>query len=52
MYIMLGIFLHSVDIFDEDSGHEVSNVERSNTMPLLQEKTGATSASPSLSQEH
>jgi len=47
---MLGIFLHSVDEFDEDSGNQVSNVERSTT-PLLQVKTGATSASPSLSQE-
>ncbi|KAK7328053.1 hypothetical protein VNO77_22148 [Canavalia gladiata] len=42
----IGIFLHSVDRFDEDSEHQVSNVERSNTMPLLQEKTGETSASP------
>ncbi|XP_047160958.1 probable sphingolipid transporter spinster homolog 2 [Vigna umbellata] len=48
----IGIFLHSVDRFDEDSGHQVSNVERSSTMPLLQEKTEATSASPSLSQDH
>ncbi|KAL5157152.1 putative sphingolipid transporter spinster 2 [Glycine soja] len=45
-----GIFLHSVDRFDEDSEHQVSNVERSNTMPLLQEKTGETSASPAQSQ--
>ncbi|KAH1208048.1 putative sphingolipid transporter spinster 2 [Glycine max] len=44
------IFLHSVDRFDEDSEHQVSNVERSNTMPLLQEKTGETSASPAQSQ--
>jgi len=49
---MSGIFLHSVDRSDEDSGHQVSNVERLSTMPLLQEKTGATSASPSLSQDH
>jgi len=47
---MSGIFLHSVDRFDEDSEHQVSNVERSNTMPLLQEKTGETSASPAQSQ--
>lgn len=47
---MSGIFLHTVDRFDEDSEHQVSNVERSNTMPLLQEKTGETSASPAQSQ--
>ncbi|WVY92678.1 hypothetical protein V8G54_031766 [Vigna mungo] len=47
----IGIFLHTVDRLDEDSGHHVSNVERSSTMPLLQEKTEATSASPSLSQD-
>ncbi|CAJ1961410.1 unnamed protein product [Sphenostylis stenocarpa] len=48
----IGIFLHSVDRFDEESEHQVPSVERSNTMPLLQEKTGATSASPSQSPEH
>ncbi|XP_027364774.1 probable sphingolipid transporter spinster homolog 2 isoform X2 [Abrus precatorius] len=42
---LIGIFLHSVDRYDEDSEHQVSNVERSNTMPLLLEKTGETSAS-------
>ncbi|KAG4971606.1 hypothetical protein JHK85_038027 [Glycine max] len=46
----IGIFLHTVDRFDEDSEHQVSNVERSNTMPLLQEKTGETSAFPAQSQ--
>ncbi|XP_020234032.1 probable sphingolipid transporter spinster homolog 2 [Cajanus cajan] len=48
----IGIFLHSVDRFYEDSERQVSNVERLNsTMPLLPEKTGETSASPSQSQE-
>ncbi|RDX96036.1 putative sphingolipid transporter spinster-like 2, partial [Mucuna pruriens] len=42
----IGIFLHSVDKFDEDSEHQVSNVER----PLLKEKIGETSASPTQSQ--
>lgn len=48
---MSGIFLHSVDRFEEDSEHEVSNVQRSNTMPLLQEKTSESSAFPAQSQE-
>ncbi|XP_057433082.1 probable sphingolipid transporter spinster homolog 2 isoform X2 [Lotus japonicus] len=47
----IGIFLHSVDRFEEDSEHEVSNVQRSNTMPLLQEKTSESSAFPAQSQE-
>ncbi|KAL2342021.1 hypothetical protein Fmac_009961 [Flemingia macrophylla] len=47
----IGIFLHSVDRFYEDSD-QVSNVERLNTtMPLLPQKTGETSASPAQSQE-
>ncbi|KAK2393308.1 Major facilitator superfamily protein [Trifolium repens] len=41
----IGIFLHSVDRFDDDSEHQVSNDERSCTIPLLQEKTGETSMS-------
>ncbi|KAK7302626.1 hypothetical protein RJT34_13518 [Clitoria ternatea] len=46
----IGIFLPSVDGFDEDSEHQGSNAERSNTLPLLQQKTGETSASPAQSQ--
>ncbi|KAK7246672.1 hypothetical protein RIF29_41542 [Crotalaria pallida] len=46
-----GIFLNSVDRFNEDSEHQVSAVERYSTMPLLQEKTGETSATPAQSQE-
>ncbi|XP_027348748.1 probable sphingolipid transporter spinster homolog 2 isoform X2 [Abrus precatorius] len=41
----IGIFLHSVDRFDEDSEHETSRVERTSTAPLLDEKTAETSAS-------
>lgn len=33
-----GIFLHSVDRFDEESEHQVTRIERSNTTPLLQER--------------
>ncbi|KAJ1396571.1 hypothetical protein SESBI_32495 [Sesbania bispinosa] len=47
----VGIFLHSVDRFDEESEHQMSNDERSNTMPLLEEKTGEASESPAQSQE-
>ncbi|MCI12666.1 putative sphingolipid transporter spinster 2-like, partial [Trifolium medium] len=45
----IGIFLHSVDRFDEDSEHQVPRVEGTNTAPLLEEKTGGTL--PSQSQE-
>ncbi|TXG54111.1 hypothetical protein EZV62_019367 [Acer yangbiense] len=43
----IGIFLHSVDRFNEDSTHQVSSTtERSNTTPLLEErKAEATSSS-------
>ncbi|XP_061370071.1 probable sphingolipid transporter spinster homolog 2 isoform X2 [Gastrolobium bilobum] len=47
----IGIFLRSVDRFNEDNEHQVSTVESSDTMPLLQEMTGETSASPAQSQE-
>ncbi|XP_057420890.1 probable sphingolipid transporter spinster homolog 2 [Lotus japonicus] len=40
----IGIFMHSVDRFNEDSEDQVSSVERTTTAPLLQEKTGQTSA--------
>ncbi|XP_058758132.1 probable sphingolipid transporter spinster homolog 2 [Vicia villosa] len=41
----IGIFLHSVDKFDEDSEHQVSRVEETSTTtaPLLEEKTRETS---------
>ena len=52
VYIMSGIFLHSVDRFNEDSEDQESTVERSSTMPLLQENAGETSSSsPAQSQE-
>ncbi|OAY63541.1 putative sphingolipid transporter spinster [Ananas comosus] len=35
----IGIFLHSVDRFNEDGEHDVPNVERSNRRPLLDENT-------------
>ena len=41
----IGIFLPSVDRFNEDSEHEVSSVERTSTAPLLEENTAETSAS-------
>ncbi|KAJ1434875.1 Organic anion transporter polypeptide [Sesbania bispinosa] len=47
----VGIFLHSMDRFDEESEYQMSNDERSNTMPLLQEKTGEASEAPAQSQE-
>ncbi|WJX26416.1 hypothetical protein P8452_15340 [Trifolium repens] len=47
----IGIFVHSVDRFEDDSEHQVSNIERSCTIPLLQEKTGETSISHAQSQE-
>lgn len=43
--IIAGIFLPSVDRFNEDSEHEVSSVERTSTAPLLEENTAETSAS-------
>ncbi|KAK2383367.1 Major facilitator superfamily protein [Trifolium repens] len=46
----IGIFLHSVDRFDEESEHQVPRVEGTTTSPLLEEKkTGGTL--PSQSQE-
>ncbi|XP_019165157.1 PREDICTED: probable sphingolipid transporter spinster homolog 2 isoform X4 [Ipomoea nil] len=41
----IGMFLHSVDRFDEDSEHPIPIVEKSNTTPLLEEKTTRTEAS-------
>ncbi|TKY59410.1 sphingolipid transporter spinster-like 2 [Spatholobus suberectus] len=41
----IGIFLHSVDRYNEDSEHEVSSVERTSTAPLLEESTAETSIS-------
>ncbi|XP_059653130.1 probable sphingolipid transporter spinster homolog 2 isoform X2 [Cornus florida] len=38
----IGIFLHSVDRFNEDSENEVAISDRSNTTPLLEEKTAET----------
>ncbi|GAB4853374.1 hypothetical protein Ancab_017550 [Ancistrocladus abbreviatus] len=34
----IGIFLHSTDKFYEDSNHQVSEAEKANTTPLLEEK--------------
>ncbi|KAK2447065.1 Major facilitator superfamily protein [Trifolium repens] len=41
----IGIFVHSVDKFEDDSEHQVC------TIPFLQDKTGETSASPTHSQD-
>ncbi|QCD84216.1 hypothetical protein DEO72_LG2g4566 [Vigna unguiculata] len=38
----IGIFLHSVDRYNEDSEHEGSSVERTNTAPLVEENTAKT----------
>jgi len=43
--IIAGIFLHTVDRYNEDSEHEVSSVERTSTAPLLEENTAKTSIS-------
>jgi len=40
--IIAGIFLHSVDRYNEDSEHEGSSVERTNTAPLVEENTAKT----------
>ncbi|XP_060168011.1 probable sphingolipid transporter spinster homolog 2 isoform X2 [Lycium barbarum] len=34
-----GIFVHSVDRFNEDSEHQISDAERAKSPPLLEEKT-------------
>ncbi|OIV96105.1 hypothetical protein TanjilG_13037 [Lupinus angustifolius] len=47
----IGIFLRSVDRFNEESEHQVSTIERSSATPLLQEKTGETPESLAQSQE-
>lgn len=49
---LVGIFVHSMDRFEDVSEHQVSKVERSCTIPLLQEKTGETSLSPAQSEEY
>ncbi|XP_012571290.1 probable sphingolipid transporter spinster homolog 2 isoform X2 [Cicer arietinum] len=41
----IGIFVHSVDRFEDDNEHQMSNVERSCAIPLLHEKTGESSTS-------
>lgn len=46
----IGIFLHSVDRFNEESEHEVPRVERTSTAPLLEEGT-AKKSTPHQSQE-
>ncbi|KAK4476947.1 hypothetical protein RD792_016116 [Penstemon davidsonii] len=35
---VIGIFLHSVDRYDEDSGDSVDSTDKSNSIPLLEEK--------------
>lgn len=49
MHVVAGIFFKSVDNFNEDSENQISEVERSNTTPLLQEKTGGTETAASTS---
>ncbi|KAK7368882.1 hypothetical protein VNO80_10915 [Phaseolus coccineus] len=41
----IGIFLHSVDRYNEDSEQEISSLERTTTVPLLEENTAKTSIS-------
>lgn len=54
LYVVLGttagMFLHSVDRFNEESEHEVPRVERTSTAPLLEEGT-AKKSTPHQSQE-
>ncbi|XP_027106139.1 probable sphingolipid transporter spinster homolog 2 [Coffea arabica] len=40
----IGIFLRSVDRFNEDTQHPVTAADRANTAPLLEDKTAETSA--------
>ncbi|XP_027159735.1 probable sphingolipid transporter spinster homolog 2 isoform X1 [Coffea eugenioides] len=40
----IGIFLRSVDRFNEDSQHPVTAADRANTTPLLEDKTAETTA--------
>lgn len=42
---MAGIFLHSVDRFNEDSEGQVTEVDRSNATPLLEPRVTETSDS-------
>ncbi|KAK9287521.1 hypothetical protein L1049_015942 [Liquidambar formosana] len=42
----IGIFLHSVDRFNEDSQHSVTTTDRANTTPLLEGRTAETTESP------
>jgi len=49
---LVGIFVHRMDRFEDVSEHQVSTVERSCTIPLLQERTRETSLSPAQSEEY
>jgi len=49
---LVGVFVHSMERFEDVSEHQVSTVERSCTTPLLQEKTGETSLLPAQSEEY
>ncbi|KAK4375088.1 hypothetical protein RND71_005765 [Anisodus tanguticus] len=40
---VIGIFIQSVDRFNEENEHQVSVADRSNTIPLLEEKSAETS---------
>ena len=42
--LCVGIFLRSVDRFNEDTQHPVTAADRANTAPLLEDKTAETSA--------
>ncbi|RVX10226.1 putative sphingolipid transporter spinster-like 2 [Vitis vinifera] len=37
-----GIFLHGVDRFNEESEHHATRIDKSNTTPLLEDKTADT----------
>lgn len=39
LFFFEGIFVQSVDRYNEDSEHQDGNTERTNTTPLLEEKT-------------
>ncbi|KAE9597109.1 hypothetical protein Lal_00007292 [Lupinus albus] len=47
----IGIFLHSVDRFNEDNEHEASSVQMTNTMTLLEKQSGEKPA-PTKTQEY
>lgn len=41
-FTLAGIFLHGVDRFNEESEHHATRIDKSNTTPLLEDKTADT----------